>query len=368
MSSREGGQKRSTQKVTRIFLRRTLGWAASLLRVRRYASLVCLWAFGWPRAAVADQTPCPHDNEAWVQLVFDGAAWTVTLREAVLRELRVELGRRSLQVCADSTQTATPAPQMRVTLLADDAQRVSVIPANLRAEGGFVGRTVLVGVIPEDARALAISQAVDEALRSDPTRPIEAPSPTQAPAPQPLPIAKPPAPEPHVPNLVLGVALAPALRIAPSFAGATRASVAPGMILRLSLGSSSLGGSLGAAIAPASDLTYGSTVIREVRLPLDLSVRWRVRAGNFEGLFDVGVLAALADYERSVSQLDYRQLELGSRVGLSVGWGRRIMPWLGIWAELLPSSSELKLAPTGNFGHTPQLWLGIALGTEVRWP
>lgn len=361
-------EKRSTQKVTRIFCAERLAGAASLRQVRRYASLLCLWALGWPRAAVADQAPCPHENQAWVQLVFGGTAWTATLREAVLHELRIELGRRSLQVCADSTQTATSAPQMQVTLLADDAQRVSVIPANLQAEGGFVGRTVLVGAIPEDARALAIAQAVDEALRSDPTRPTEAPGPTQAPAQQPLPIAKPNASEPHVPNLVLGVTLAPALQMAPSFVGATRASVAPGMILRLSLGSSSLGGSLGTAITPASDLTYGATVIRQFRLPLDLSVRWRVRAGNFEGLLDVGMLAALVDYERSTSQLDYRQLELGSRVGLSVGWGRRIMPWLGVWAEFMPRSSELKLAPTGSFGQTPALWLGIALGTEVRWP
>ena len=40
----------------------------------------------------------------------------------------------------------------------------------------------------------------------------------------------------------------------------------------------------------------------------------------------------------------------------------------GFTVEVLPSAASLSLAPTGTFGHTPQLWLGVALGTEVRWP
>jgi hypothetical protein len=35
---------------------------------------------------------------------------------------------------------------------------------------------------------------------------------------------------------------------------------------------------------------------------------------------------------------------------------------------VLPTSRALRFAPTGSFGHTPSLWLGFALGTELAWP
>jgi hypothetical protein len=339
--------------------------------VPRLVSVACLGTLcAWARAAAAEPEPCPHGNEAWVRVVFAGPVWTDATREAILRELRVELARRALQACAESSQAASappnPAnpPKKLVTLLANDAERVSILPADLQSEGGFVGRTVLVGAIPEDARPLAIAQAVDEALRSDSSRPSE---PAVVP-PKPPVIQRPPE-EPPASDLVLGAALAPALQIAPPiFQGATRSTIAPGMVMRLSLRSSNLGGSLGIAITRTSELTFGPVAVRQLRLPLDLSLRGRLHRGLLECLFDVGAVAALVDYEHGPTDLSYRRLELGGRVGVSIGWGRRFVPWLGASVELLPSSLELKLAPTGTFGHTPQLWLGVALGTEVRWP
>src|SRR6185369_4586206 len=183
--------------------------AATLLHVPRHASLVHFCALVvWTRLGIAGAQPCPRAGEPWVQVVFAGSAWSPALRDAVLRELGVELERRSLALCADPEPNAASVPEQRVTLLADDAQRIAIIPASLEHEGGFVGRTVVVGNIPEDARALAIAQAVDEALRSESARP----SPSLLP-----PKPEPPAPAMAAPpKLQLGLALAPTLQVAPA--------------------------------------------------------------------------------------------------------------------------------------------------------
>jgi hypothetical protein len=335
--------------------------------VPRRAWLAWSWALGvWTQVAAAQPEACPTAERAWVKVVFRGSAWAPELRQGVLRELGVELGRRSLQACAESEQASATTPQQVVTLLANDHGLVSILPADLRSEGGFVGRTVQIGAIPEDARALAIAQAVDEALRSDASRPREpAPAPTKVKVEAPSPHASPQQASP----LVFGAAVAPTLQVAPaSFEGAKSAVVAPGMLLRLSLRSSSFGGSLGVAITRTSELDFGYVTIRQFRLPVDCSLRWRLRAGELEGQVDVGVLTALVDYNRGSSERGYRRVEIGGRAGVSVGWGRRVVPWLGASVEVLPSAASLSLAPTGTFGHTPQLWLGVALGTEVRWP
>lgn len=163
--------------------------------------------------------------------------------------------------------------------------------------------------------------------------------------------------------------MAPTLQIAPPvFEGARRSTLSPGVLLRLSLRSSNVGGSLGVAITRASDLAFAAANVRQFRVPLDLSLRLRARAGLLEGMLDLGALAALVDYDVGATGRSYRHVEVGGRAGFHVGWGRRVVPWLGVSVEVLPSAVELKLAPTGTFGHTPQLWLGVGLGTEVRWP
>lgn len=331
----------------------------------RHASLAHLCALVvWTHRAIAGAEPCPRAGEPWVQVVFAGSAWSPALRNAVLRELGVELERRSLALCAEPEPNAASVPEQRVTLLADDAQRIAIIPASLEHEGGFVGRTVVVGNIPEDARALAIAQAVDEALRSESTRPSPSPLP-----PKPAPSALAATTTAAAPKLGLGLALAPTLQVAPAvFDGATRASLAPGLLLRLSLLSSNLGGSLGVALTRTSELAYEHVVIRETRVPLDASLRWRVRSGLFEAMMDLGALAAWVDYDRSGSEGTNRGFELGGRAGLSIAYGRNVLPWFGTSLEFVPRSSALKLTPTGTFGHTPSLWLGFALGTEFRWP
>jgi hypothetical protein len=157
--------------------------------------------------------------------------------------------------------------------------------------------------------------------------------------------------------------VAPAL-----FDGARRPVIAPGATLRLSVMPSTVGASLGIALTRASDLSYDHVTIRQFRLPLDASLRLRLRRGLLETMFDVGVLAALVDYGYAPNGRGQRWVEVGGRAGVSVGWGRRLVPWLGASIEVLPNSRELRFAPTGNVGHTPALWLGFALGTELAWP
>jgi len=333
----------------------------------RLVRLGMLWsALAWPTAARAQPAaPCPSSGQPWVQIIFSGAAWSKPLQEAVLRELRTELQRRALQACTEPDGAPWAPPRKLFTLLASDTERVAIVPSDLGNEGGFVGRTIALGVIPEDARPLAIAQAVDEALRSD-AGPLPAP-----------PAAPPSVPdsrehEPSNPTRlesVLGVAVAPALQVAPAiFEGASRAVVAPGITLRLSMTPGRFGGSLGFTVARASDLAFGAVLVRQFRLPVDLSARVRFRTGLLHVACDLGVLAALVDYDYAPSGRGRRWVEPGARAGFSIAWGRRMRPWLGASIEVLPSSTELRFDPTGGFGRTPALWLGLALGTELAWP
>jgi len=351
---------------------RACGLARLISRaVARFAPMRCLSALlVLARLAAAEPASCPRNPERWVKVVFSGAGWSVEQEQDVLRELGVELKRRALEVCTDADADASVRPLKLITLIKSDRDRVAIVPSDLEDEGGFVGRTIVVAAIPEDARALAIAQAVDEALRSD-SGPLSEPLPPPPPPPTIPPSPKPEEPRPpseHAP-LTLGAAVAPMLLVAPAtFQGSTRAVFAPGAALRLSLVRRGWGGSLGVAVTKTSSLHYESVAIQQFRVPLDLSVRSSLRRGALEGILDVGMLAALVDYEFSPNGRGHRQLELGGRVSVAVEWGEKILPLLGISCEIVPSTSQISFAPVGPVGRTPAFWLGVALGTEVRWP
>jgi hypothetical protein len=334
--------------------------------VNRLARLGCLSAqLVWSTVTTAQpEASCPSPGKAWVEIVFSGPAWSITAQEGILRELRIELERRSLEVCTGPNEAPWAPPEKLITLIASDADRVAIVPSDLQHEGGFVGRTVLVSAIPEDARPLAIAQAVDEALRSDSGTTPEPPPASQKPA-----IEQVAPPPPAEPRLIVAAAVGAAMEIAPAtFDGGTQAAFAPGITVRLSAMPAAVGGSLGITLTTASNLHFGSVVLRQFRLPIDGSLRVRIRKGEFQSMFDVGALAAIVSYDYAPSAYEYQRLELGGRAGATVGWGRPLMPWLGASIEVLPSSSELRFAPTGTIGHTPTLWLGLALGGELSWP
>jgi hypothetical protein len=129
-----------------------------------------------------------------------------------------------------------------------------------------------------------------------------------------------------------------------------------------------IGGAFGITLTRKSELHFGAVVVDQFRLPLDGSLRVRLRKGSFQTTFDVGVLAAIVSYDYAPEASGDQRLEFGGRAGASVGWGGPLMPWLGASIEIVPTSSELVFAPTGSIGQTPTLWLGLALGMELSWP
>jgi hypothetical protein len=167
----------------------------------------------------------------------------------------------------------------------------------------------------------------------------------------------------------VAAALAPTLQVAlPGFVGATRAVVAPGVALRLGVNRSHLGLSIGVGLTRVGDFTFADTPIRGLRSPADVSFSLRLSHGAAQAALDLGVEGVLSDYESASTARGYSVVDFGGRAGLRLGWGRRVIPWFGASLEALSSSHALTLAPTGEFGRTPTIWLGFALGVEVRWP
>jgi len=157
------------------------------------SSVLVLGCGGFARA---NESKCPRAGGAYIDLLFSGTAWSPAQQESVVRELRIELSRRSLEVCPHTEEIPASPPTAVVTLLSNDLDRVSIVPSRLQDEGGFSGRTIRLGSIPEDARALAIAQAVDEALRGvsgvpaaeppPPPPPMREAAPKEAPSPSPV--------------------------------------------------------------------------------------------------------------------------------------------------------------------------------------
>jgi hypothetical protein len=336
-----------------------------------------LWTFD----GRADE-PCPRSGGAWISLNFSGSAWSPEEQENVLRELRVELARRSLDVCLHFNAAMAPAPTATVTLIANDLDRVSIVPSQMQEEGDFSGRTLRVGAVPKDARALAIAQAVDEVLRSE--RAETAASPPFHPAPEPSPLlppeSTPPTRSPEIaseippasspsPRLRFGLAVGPTVQLAPSSAtGAEKSAIAAGGVLRASVSYGQFGGSLGVVLEKSTELTFNSAAIDQFRVPIDASARMRLRAGSLEGTFDLGALLALLREEYEPTGRTYFEVDPGVRAGVTISWRAAIVPWVGASVEILPAPYDLRFAPEGTVGHTSTLWLGFSLGVEARWP
>jgi hypothetical protein len=368
-------------------------WA--VLRFPPLGWLVILAGALWTFDGRTDE-PCPRSGRAWISLNFSGSAWSPAEQENVLRELRVELGRRALEVCLHLNVAIARAPTAVVTLLANDLDRVSIVPSQMQDEGDFSGRTIRVGAVPKDARALAIAQAVDEVLRSERVETAASPPSLFEPSPGPAPSAasqhaaeplrsqpaesRPPtrsrevaneAPPPSSPSprLRFGLAVGPTVQLAPSSAtGTEKSAIVLGGTLRASVSYGRFGGSLGVVLAQSTELTFNSAAIDQFRVPIDASARMRVRAGSLEGTFDLGPLLALLREEYHPTGRTYFEVEPGVRAGVTISWSARIAPWVGASVEILPAPYDQRFAPEGTVGHTSTLWLGFSLGVEARWP
>src|SRR6266550_986067 len=207
----------------------------------------------WTSGSSADER-CPRSAGAWVELNFSGIAWSPADQENVLRELRVELGRRSLDVCLHSEMPPPSPANAVVTVLANDLDVVSIVPSRIQDEGGFTGRTIRIGSIPPDARALAIAQAIDEFLRGE--RPAAEPLPSPVP---PRDVAKEivvPAPV-HPSPFRFGAAVGPTIQVAPAISmnAATTAFIV-GASLRAAATYAQIGGSLGLVLPTSNKLAF----------------------------------------------------------------------------------------------------------------
>ena len=181
-------------------------------------------------------------------------------------------------------------------------------------------------------------------------------APVAPPTPSKQPVMEPRLQEPVASEWSVAAAVAPTLQVAPpSFAGATRAIVAPGVALRLGVSHTHIGVSMGVGITRVSDFTFTDTPIRGLRSPADVSFSLRLSRGAAQGTLDLGVEAALSDYESASTARGYSVVDLGGRAGLRLGWGRRVIPWLGASLEALSSSHALTFAPSGEFGRTPTI-------------
>ncbi len=321
--------------------------------------------FGWNGVARAAEAKCPRGGGGWIDLLFSGTAWSPAQQEDVVRELRIELSRRSLEVCPHTEDLPASPPVAVVTLLSSDPDRVSIVPSRLQDEGGFSGRTIRLGSIPEDARALAIAQAADEALRgvsATPEPPVMPPAREPPPKDLPAPTLAPAS------TVRLAVSIGPMLELAPTaFTAAGKTVLAPAMALRVAVTNSRFGGSIGVVLGRSTDFVFDSVSISQFRLPVDASFRLVLRAGQLQGALDAGAVLALLREEYAPAHRAHQEVEAGARAGLTLSWGDRIVPFMGASIEVLPSPFDFRFAPMGSIGHTSSLWLGFALGMEVRW-
>jgi hypothetical protein len=179
-------------------------------------------------------------------------------------------------------------------------------------------------------------------------------------------------PSPSPPSasaLRLAVSIGPVLEVAPTaLTEASKTVLAPGAALRVAVTNSRFGGSIGLIIGRSTDFVYDSVSISQFRLPVDASFRLILQTGQLQGAVDAGVVLALLREEYTPARRAHQEVEAGGRAGLTISWGDRIVPWLGASIEVLPAPYDFRFAPVGAIGHTSSLWLGFALGMEVRWP
>jgi hypothetical protein len=125
-----------------------------------------------------------------------------------------------------------------------------------------------------------------------------------------------------------------------------------------------LGVSLGIEAAAFSKLNLGWYGASITRAACDLSGRVSWALGSLILAGEVGPYLALLrvrgtglDATSGVNRVD-----IGGRVGLLVRLDSRLAPFLALQAELGARRFDLAVAPSGNIGSAPRLWLGLVVG------
>jgi hypothetical protein len=230
---------------------------------------------------------------------------------------------------------------------------------------------------PRDCAHRARIAAVFVVLVIDPAAILNAPAATAV-----LPVASPPeavvaaAPAPPAPlpgraraRLGLGAA-------AEAGVGADARVGQLGLALRLGFGGGRWGLSLGAVALAPVDTTIGGVRLHHRRVPADVGVRAQgaigVGARRLEPYAEIGAGVALV--QESALDLAASQtrtaVELGVRggAGIYLAGSSRLMPFLSLHVELVPSPPTISALPRGVIGHTPSLWVGASAGAAWGWP
>jgi len=152
---------------------------------------------------------------------------------------------------------------------------------------------------------------------------------------------------------------------------ASETSAAFGFEARLTVGWRWLGVAATAGILAPTDSTLSSVTVRQQRFPL--SVAMTARRGIGQRLAVAGAIgAALVPLTLRGESLDgasqATRLDAGVRLAceLRLLATQRLVPFIGVHAELFPRAYQLDVDPLGTIGSTGRLWIGASAGLSFE--
>ena len=136
------------------------------MRAALSAGLAILCCLAGSRAAWAATDDCGKSTRRWVAVRLHGAGLSKQAADAVLADLRAEMGRHGLDACLADTQ-GLPAP---IVTLDIEASEPSVVHLSLDITDPVTGRAsarnLQLESLPPDGHSLAVAVAADELLTS----------------------------------------------------------------------------------------------------------------------------------------------------------------------------------------------------------
>jgi hypothetical protein len=115
--------------------------------------------------ARAEVESCGQNDNTWVNVRFLGHGWSKKTADAVMAELRTDMAKDGIAICAEVPSALLP-PVAVVELSADEPGAVVIsIQVRDKVTAKRVGRDTDVSALPADGRPLALAAAADELLR-----------------------------------------------------------------------------------------------------------------------------------------------------------------------------------------------------------
>lgn len=287
-------------------------------------------------------------------------------------------------IAVDGSCPDEPAIDGAITALIP--RGIAALPETARISVADLGETYRVAVKAEgtartrlfrdpgrDCEQRARFAAVFIVLTLLPPELAVAPPPPPAPPP---PAPPPPPPLPPVPVMAPAPAprrwrleLTAMLEGAPPVA-ASAAVLATGGEVRAVRAVGPVALALGIGAEPRASFSINGLDAREMRLPVDFSLRLPRTVGGVELAGEVGLAVAPFHAEGlgTSRPASGTRLDLGARAGAAVRFGRpgaRLAPFVGVHLVLFPWPYEIVADPVGGLGTTPVLWLGVRAGLSL---